>query len=46
MMVVKVGRSADKHCLRRELGMGSRSQKVLKTEENKLIMVGVCLAAL
>jgi len=27
MMLVKVGRRADKHCLRRDVGMGSRSEK-------------------
>jgi len=29
MMLVKVGRSADRHCLRRDVGMGSRSEKEL-----------------
>jgi len=29
IMVVKVGKSADEHCLRRQVGMGSRSQNVL-----------------
>ena len=28
-MLVMVGRSAGRHCLRREVGIGSRSQKVL-----------------
>jgi len=29
MMLVKVGRSADRHCLRRDVGMGSISEKEL-----------------
>jgi len=29
MLLVKVGRSADRHCLRRDIGMGSRSEKKL-----------------
>jgi len=29
MMLVKVGRSADMHCLRRDVGMGSRSENEL-----------------
>jgi len=29
MMLVKVSRSADRHCLRRDVGMGSRSEKEL-----------------
>jgi len=29
MMLVRVGRSADRHCLRRDVGMGSRSEKEL-----------------
>jgi len=29
MLFVKVGRSADRHCFRRDLGMGSRSEKEL-----------------
>jgi len=29
MMLVKVSKSADRHCLRRYLGMGSRSEKEL-----------------
>jgi len=28
-MLVKVGRSADRHCLRRDVGIGSRSEKEL-----------------
>ena len=28
--IVKVGKSADKHCLRREVGMGSESQNVVE----------------
>jgi len=29
MMLVNVGRSADRHCLRRDVGMGPRSEKEL-----------------
>jgi len=29
MMLVKVGRSAYRHCLRRDVGIGSRSEKEL-----------------
>jgi len=53
MMLVKVGSSADRHCLRRDVGMGSRSEKelyewemILDTSETKgkeLSMVGVFL---
>jgi len=53
MMLVKVGRSAGRHCLRRDVGMGSRSEKELddwemildtssaETIEKALSMVGV-----
>jgi len=55
MVLVTLGRSADEHCLRRDMGMGSRSQKVFdecemildtffsETEHDELRMVGVCL---
>jgi len=55
-MLVKVGRSADRHCLRRDVGMGSRSKKELdereiiletsssETKEKVLSMVGVFLS--
>jgi len=55
MMLVKVGRSAGRHCLRRDVGMGSRSEKELdewemildtsssETEGKELSMVGVFL---
>jgi len=33
MMIVKVGRSADRHCLRRDVGMGLRSEKELNDWE-------------
>jgi len=29
IMLVKVGKSTDRHCLRRDVGMGSRSEKEL-----------------
>ena len=53
-MVVKVVKRADKHCLRREVGIGSRSQNELEdleiiletssslTWEKTLRFVGVC----
>jgi len=53
MMLVKVGRSADTHCLRRGVGMGLKSEKELndwemildtsssETKEKELSMVGV-----
>jgi len=55
MMLVKVGRSADRQCLRRDVGMGSRSEKELdecemildtsssETKGKELSMVGVFL---
>ena len=36
MTLVKVDRSVGKHCLRRDVGIGSRSQKALE----KLRMIG------
>jgi len=53
-MVVEVGKYADKHCLRREVGMRSRSQNMLDdwemifdtsslvTWEKTVRLVGVC----
>jgi len=55
MILVKVGRNAYKHCLRRYVGIGTRSQKVVderemildisssQTEQSELRMIGVCL---
>jgi len=34
MMLVKVGRSADRHCLRRDVGMGSR-EMILDTSSSE-----------
>ena len=36
MMLVMVGRRVGKHCLRRDVGMGSRSQKV--SDELRMIL--------
>jgi len=58
MMLVKVGRSADGHCFRRDVGMGSRSEKELddremildtsfsETKVKELSMVGVFFGGL
>jgi len=35
-MLVKVSRSADRHCLRRDVGMGSRSEKDFCNADHKL----------
>jgi hypothetical protein len=36
MILVIVGRRTEKHCFRRELGIGAKSQFVLEDRENSL----------